>query len=405
MRVLGRRDSVLIIGLTLACTIVFARPISHLLDVALDVEREYGLALIPGLIILTVVFVLHQQGKRHEIKAEAVASAVSAEESEARAKHLEQLVALGQALARALDLETIRDVLLQYLSPLAGGHDVWVLIQSEGIWHNLLTPSTREGLREVELRRERAADRAVLLEPAGRNERDGPLSVEGEGQICFPMLAGSASVGVLGLQTSTRFTEGHRQVLAAAAALLAVSVRNAQLFRETRENSLRDGLTGCFNRTHGLDVTDTELRRARRSHLPLSVIMFDLDRFKEINDRYGHVCGDAVLSTVGRRMKDVLRGSDVKCRYGGEEFLVVLPDTPLEGARRVAEILRKDFADTPVPWNNEQVAISASFGVTVAEAGEVDVPIVIARADTALYRAKGDGRNCVRVTADPVSAT
>ena len=108
---------------------------------------------------------------------------------------------------------------------------------------------------------------------------------------------------------------------------------------------------------------DAELRRARRSKLPLSLLMFDLDHFKEINDRWGHLCGDAVLATVGQRMNAVLRGSDLKCRYGGEEFLVLLPDTPLEGAQRVAETLRRELELYPVTWNDEAVHVTASFGV------------------------------------------
>ncbi len=403
MRLFGRRDSVLLIGLTVAIAVVFARQISRLLDVAREVEQAYGLALIPGLIILTVVFVLHQQGKRQEIKAEAVASAAEAREAGARARDLEQLIILGQALARSLDLETIRDALLQHLPAMAGTPDVWVMIRSDGLWHNLLSPSTQDPRREIDALRERSADQAAAaVEPGRLYERDSPLSIDADGQTCYPMLSGSATVGVLGLPNTTSLTESRRRMLAATSALLAVSVKNAQLFRETKENSLRDGLTGCLNQTHGIEVTDIELRRARRARTPISVIMFDLDHFKAINDRYGHLCGDTVLSTVGRRMKDVLRGSDVKCRYGGEEFLVALPETPLEGARRVAEILRQELAGTPVAWNNEQIAISASFGVTAARADEVDTLVVIARADAALYCAKSEGRNRVRVASDPV---
>src|SRR5213083_430348 len=147
-----------------------------------------------------------------------------------------------------------------------------------------------------------------------------------------------------------------------AAALLAISLRNAQLFHDLREHGLHDGLTGCFNRTHALEVLDTELRRARRSHLPVSLIMFNIDHFKDINDRYGHLCGDAVLAAVGARMREGLRGSDLKCRYGGEEFLVLLPETPLEGAKRVAETLRREIADMKVGWKSESVSITASFG-------------------------------------------
>ena len=400
MRLFVRRDSLLIIGLTVAFSVVFARQISRLLDVARDAEQSYGLALIPGLIILTVVFLLHQQGKRQESKAEAVASAAAAREAEARSQDLELLISFGQALARSLDLDSIRDVLLLHLPQLAGTADVWVMTRTENLWYNLPITSTRIPRREIDSRRELAADQAIAVVPGSRDERDG---VEAEGEIVFPMMAGGAPIGVLGLSKAAPLTASRRRVLAAASALLAVSMKNAQLFRETRENSLRDGLTGCFNRTHGIEMTDSELRRARRSHLPLSVIMFDLDHFKTINDKYGHLCGDSVLAAVGRRMKDVLRASDVRCRYGGEEFLVVLPETPLEGAKRVAETLRKEMADAPVRWEGGELTISASFGVTAALESEVDTPMVIARADSALYRAKSDGRNCVRVAADPIA--
>ena len=130
------------------------------------------------------------------------------------------------------------------------------------------------------------------------------------------------------------------------------------------------------------------------------MIMFDLDHFKDVNDRYGHLCGDAVLSAVGKRMKEVLRGSDLKCRYGGEEFLVLLPETPLHGARRVAETLRREIAERPVPWAGEGLTVTASFGLAQTMPGEVNVQAVIARADQALYRAKDDGRNCVRIAAE-----
>ena len=191
-----------------------------------------------------------------------------------------------------------------------------------------------------------------------------------------------------------------RRIIEAAAALLAVSVKNAQLFREVKDNSVKDALTGCFTRHHALDVIDAELRRARRSQTPVSVIMFDLDHFKDVNDRYGHLCGDAVLNTVGKRMREVLRGSDLKCRYGGEEFLVLLPETPLHGARRVAETLRREISERPIPWSGEGLTVTASFGLAQTMPGEVNVQAMISRADQALYRAKDDGRNCVRIAAE-----
>ncbi len=144
-------------------------------------------------------------------------------------------------------------------------------------------------------------------------------------------------------------------------------------------------------------MLDNELRRARRSQLPLSAIMFDLDHFKNINDTQGHLAGDAVLVAIGTRMRSVLRGSDLKCRYGGEEFLIVLPDTPLEGARRVAESLRRDIEAHPIRWGQGEIRATASFGVATNAAGEIDSLTLVSRADAALYHAKEGGRNCVRI--------
>src|SRR5438309_8481842 len=213
------------------------------------------------------------------------------------------------------------------------------------------------------------------------------------------MTAGGHAGGVLAVpETAGPFSDARQRTLAAAATLLAISLRNAQLFREMKETSLRDGLTGCFNRTHALEMIDTELRRARRSQAPVSLLMFDLDHFKDVNDHHGHLCGDAVLAAVGAKMREVLRGSDLKCRYGGEEFVVLLPETPLEGAKRVADTLRRELSDMPIPWKDETIFITASFGVTVSLPAEISTEAVIGRADVALYRAKDQGRNCVRLS-------
>ena len=156
-------------------------------------------------------------------------------------------------------------------------------------------------------------------------------------------------------------------------------------------------MTGCFTRGHAIEVIDAELRRARRSQAPVSLIMFDVDRLKDVNDRHGHLGGDAVLAVIGKRMREVLRGSDLKCRYAGEQFLVLLPETPLAGAKRVAETLRREVADRPVPWAGENLRVTASFGLAQALPGEVNVQALIGRADHALYRAKDEGGNCVRI--------
>jgi diguanylate cyclase (GGDEF)-like protein len=191
--------------------------------------------------------------------------------------------------------------------------------------------------------------------------------------------------------------DGDSQVLRGARDLLTAALQNSESYRRVYENSRQDALTGCFNRTHALESLESEIRRTSRSGSALSVVLFDLDHFKAINDQFGHVSGDEVLAAVGARIKGSTRTSDVKCRYGGEEFLVILPDTPLAGARQVAENLRAVIAKEPVASSGGDIRVTASFGVTQVVRGEIDALAIVTRADVAMYQAKRQGRNAVAV--------
>jgi diguanylate cyclase (GGDEF)-like protein len=392
MRLVARNDLVLVLGLSLALFVIFSRPLAQLLDLVRQIEEAHGLQLLPALVILATFFSFHQLRKRQESRAEAIGAAFAAREATERADEMSRLVAFGHALSRALDTDAIQSVAMAHLPVLAPGRTAWVMVRSRGHWEPFATIGESD-LQERQLAAQRALGEAEPL--VGGDARE----------VCFPLIIAGTPLGVLGVQAPPPPTTALRSVLAAAASMLAVSLKNAELFREVKENSVRDALTGCFNKAHTLETLEGELRRARRSHMPLSVVMFDLDGFKSINDRFGHQCGDAVLATVGTRMRAVLRGSDLKCRYGGEEFLIVLPDTPLSGARRVADTLRRDIAEHPVSWNDETVTVTASFGVTTIEPGEVDSHSVVGRADAALYRAKQSGRNTVRTDEEQLAAT
>jgi diguanylate cyclase (GGDEF)-like protein len=382
MRLIGRNDLFLLLGLTAALFAIFSRPLARALDWAREIDRSWGLQLVPGLVILAVVLTFHQVRKRHEMRVQALASAAAARLATER---VERLVTFGKALGEALDHAAIGRVVRDHLPNLAEGRGAWAMALSSGAWRPLAVVADRS-LTECEL----AARRALGDEPQGGE----PVPSD----VCFPMMVGRQPVGVVGV---TDPVTAHQQtVLAAAAALLAGALKNAELFEVVHENSVRDSLTGCFNRQHAMEILDVELRRARRTKQPLSLMILDLDYFKTINDRFGHLCGDAALSSVGLRMQAVLRASDVKCRYGGEEFLVLLPETTLAGAEHVAEVLRHDLEKHPVRWHKQdsdaaEIRITASIGVTTVVPGEVDPTAVIARADAALYRAKDQGRNRV----------
>lgn len=396
MRLYSRSDLVLIGGLTAAGFVVFSGPISTGISMAGEIEKAWGLNLIPGLLILTAVLIVHTQSRRQEFRTQSQTAGAEAHQAQERAAELERLVSFGSSLSHSLDIAAVRNVVLRGLPQLAGRDDLWVVAHTNGHWETMVG-ATGADQDLIDSAREKVVEYRVS--GAVTDLTDGKWFML-DGESCLPLMAGNAATGVIGVpRDSPPLSNSQRHVLAAAGAILAIALRNADLFREVRENALRDGLTGCFTRTHGLEMFASELRRARRSKLPIAAVMVDLDHFKQVNDRYGHQCGDAVLAAVGRRLRELLRSSDVKCRYGGEEFLIVLPETPLEGAERVAESLRREVSNLVVPWGSESLSITLSLGVAVAESEETDPSPIIARADVALYRAKETGRNCVRVDA------
>ena len=164
-----------------------------------------------------------------------------------------------------------------------------------------------------------------------------------------------------------------------------------------RELMLTDTLTGVPNRRHLNDRLEMELARQARYDQPLSVILTDIDRFKHVNDTYGHAAGDAVLKAFARTLESSIRGSDFLARYGGEEFVLLLPNTGIEEATAFAERMREATRGIHIP--ETPIAITASFGVTLARRGE-RMAEVLSRADEAMYQSKSGGRDCVTTLAD-----
>jgi diguanylate cyclase (GGDEF)-like protein len=167
-----------------------------------------------------------------------------------------------------------------------------------------------------------------------------------------------------------------------------------------RQQATRDPLTGLWNRSAMFDILTRELKRARRESSTLSLIMADLDHFKQVNDTLGHTAGDAVLLEAAKRIAACVRPYDAPCRYGGEEFLIVLPGCDLAGATLRAEQIRSTVAATPFPIPEGSLNITCSLGVTASStAGGFDANALTREADEALYAAKHKGRNRVEVFA------
>jgi len=191
---------------------------------------------------------------------------------------------------------------------------------------------------------------------------------------------------------------GQRLRFAGEDALLAAIV-DITAQRQTREDLLQqathDPLTGLFNRRHVEEVLRKEVVRAQRHARPLAVAMMDADHFKTINDTYGHQTGDEVLREISERCRKMLRSNDVLGRYGGEEFVIVFPETNIGEASVVAERLRAAVAGDPIQVGDKTLAATVSIGVAAYAPGQ-DLETLFQRADSALYTAKQDGRNLVR---------
>ncbi len=182
-------------------------------------------------------------------------------------------------------------------------------------------------------------------------------------------------------------------------ARVSVMVRLKAAEDEVRRISVTDELTGLYNRRFLRKRLDEEMSRARRSQIPLAVVMLDLDHFKDVNDSYGHAMGDTVLCAVGEVLEKSLRHGDVFGRWGGEEFMVFLPGSDDEGALITAERLRSAIAEMDMSRVHQDLSMTASLGVSVFDASDIEMEAsgLIAQADRAMYASKENGRNQIHL--------
>jgi diguanylate cyclase (GGDEF)-like protein len=179
---------------------------------------------------------------------------------------------------------------------------------------------------------------------------------------------------------------------------VGISMERARLFQEVQSLALTDPLTGLQNRRSLFELGKIEFSRATRMKRPFSCMMLDLDHFKLINDKYGHPIGDQVLQEFAKLCVHSLREIDLVARYGGEELIVLLPETDRETSVHVAERLRTSIAATSIKTSNGDINITVSIGVATKDENTLSLESLIARADQAMYNAKHRGRNRVMIS-------
>lgn len=228
-------------------------------------------------------------------------------------------------------------------------------------------------------------------------------SSDGRPVTCIPMYAHGQWLGTISIMFDGEVEEPVREhfetVGKSVADQTGLALSNLQLRAELKALAIRDGLTGLFNRRYLDETAERELRRAERRGQPLGVIMLDIDHFKHFNDRYGHQHADTVLREVANLLANGVRKEDVACRYGGEEFVVLMPDCPLQDATDRAERIRQQVMDV------SREKVTCSIGIAAYPEHAEQWGDLLRAADAALYQAKNAGRNrCVVAIGHPQHA-
>ncbi len=226
------------------------------------------------------------------------------------------------------------------------------------------------------------------------------------GIVCsIPLISGDRTIGVLNVndpQYKDLEEYDFKGRILRISQHLAVSIHNTLLYEKVKDLSMRDSMTGLYNFRYFIDTLKKEIESAKKNHEALSCIMIDIDNFKEVNDNYGHQIGDMVLRELARSISLSVRSSDIPARYGGDEFIIILPKTSKTLAIRLANRLMSMFKNKEirVPGTKEPIKVTLSMGISSFPEDTKDMDELIKIADAALYRAKNEGKNRIHVYSD-----
>jgi diguanylate cyclase (GGDEF)-like protein len=247
----------------------------------------------------------------------------------------------------------------------------------------------------------RAVERIELLEAGPLHQALRQAGLDAGQVLAVPVSGEEAEAGLLVVPLRAPADEPLRERAGVVAAHAAVALRNAERYEKAKERAFIDDVTEVYNARYLLEAIDRELRRADRYAAPLSVLFLDLDRFKLVNDRHGHLVGSQALRQLSRVLLECVRQVDTLARYGGDEFTIVLPDTGETGAGQVAERIRRVVEETPFEaGRGEWMRLTCSVGHATFPRHGRDRGTLLDAADKAMYRAKSLGRNRVCSASD-----
>jgi diguanylate cyclase (GGDEF)-like protein len=359
-----------------------------------------GIGLVASLIWVGVAFLLVQREMKSRLRVE----------HELRGKHAESLLLLqlGELLQAARTLEEGYDLIGEFAPRFFEDQSGAMFLHNAQ--HNQL--ELRSAWRDYALPRERSAftpddcwalrrgrphwyDRQSVR-TACKHLPDPPPSAS----LCLPMLAHGELLGLLHVDAPAEFGENFRRRAAILGEQVGMALANLALREKLRNLSIRDPLTGLFNRRYTEETLDREIRRAARSQESLAVLMMDVDHFKRFNDTFGHQAGDQVLREIGKVLATHTRGGDVVSRMGGEELLAILPSARAPDAERKAEELRAEISKLRLLQAGRDLGeVTVSIGVALYPQHGVNAEELFRAADAALYAAKRAGRDRVVIAA------
>lgn len=313
---------------------------------------------------------------------------------------------ISQAIATILDIKELLKFVNDVIIGVMGVNYSTILLTNDNKINIKITNIYNEGALKIlednidcEKLREVAQKSISILENNVDDEKYPFANGRGiQSMLCIPLSSKNENYGLVLVEQerSEAFDDEHLKFLTAIGNQISVALENVGLYEKMQKMATTDALTKIYNRLYFNEMLSKEMSKADKDKYPMCISIFDIDHFKQFNDTYGHLFGDLVLKTIARLAKENIREQDLVARFGGEEFVIIMPNTNINDAVALIEELRQKIGSYHVKEGSISASVTASFGIaSYPEHGKTEAEVLSA-ADTALYKAKTEGRNCVR---------